>query len=760
MAFTYTLTNAAVTGTDPAGTDLISLGDDNIRNFKSAIIERANSRFVDVNADPWIMKSPAGGSGNVQSVIPVSDNLYTLGEAARRWSDVRAVLATIGTLSTTTSTVGTLSVGGNATVISNLFIGDATRYISPSGTSLVIGTGSATRVTIDNTGATTFVANVTAPNFVGTLLTAAQPNITSLGTLTSLIVGTAAGGQLMSNPSSGTNAAYFRFKNTSGWIDWGLVGSAPNFIFAGDLAYASVLGTQTATALQFGTSGSIRQTIDSAGNVVFTGTVTAANFVGPTSINANNLTGDTLAAGVIHSSLKDLGVLTALNASGTITLTGAFPQIVINASGHAVIDLHSFDNSTLGILRFYQGVTLRGQFSADSAGISSNVSVTAPSFIGNLTGTVLTAVQANITSLGTLTSLTVAGNVQADSGITVNGGAFATGKIYKSATTGLSLGTITGSLYDFGVFSPGGSDVFYIPTGTVNVRFAGTVTFDGTALSNKTANAILQATGQATTSRLYIQLGNTSGSTTYGVESSVGGTLFTNAPAYATVIGSQTNTALSLGTNAIERLRIDGAGAVTANGAWTFNSTIAGVTTLTATSIFGTLSTASQTNITAVGTLGSLTVTGTTTSGAFSGPLTGNVTGTILTAAQANITSLGTLTGLSLNGDVTLSAVTTKVIVGTSGIVFRDSTDTVTRMVVGGAGASVDVSLNAGSLRINTVQDRLGSQLLSDRRTGWGAPTGTATRTGFPTSTVTLPLLAERVKALIDDLTTHGVIGA
>jgi hypothetical protein len=52
------------------------------------------------------------------------------------------------------------------------------------------------------------------------------------------------------------------------------------------------------------------------------------------------------------------------------------------------------------------------------------------------------------------------------------------------------------------------------------------------------------------------------------------------------------------------------------------------------------------------------------------------------------------------------------------------------------------------------------SQVVSARRTGWAAPTGTATRTTFATSTITLPQLAERVKALIDDLTTHGLIGA
>lgn len=52
-----------------------------------------------------------------------------------------------------------------------------------------------------------------------------------------------------------------------------------------------------------------------------------------------------------------------------------------------------------------------------------------------------------------------------------------------------------------------------------------------------------------------------------------------------------------------------------------------------------------------------------------------------------------------------------------------------------------------------------GTQVLTTRRTGWSAPTGTATRSSFATSTVTTPQLAERVKALIDDLTAHGLIG-
>lgn len=50
-------------------------------------------------------------------------------------------------------------------------------------------------------------------------------------------------------------------------------------------------------------------------------------------------------------------------------------------------------------------------------------------------------------------------------------------------------------------------------------------------------------------------------------------------------------------------------------------------------------------------------------------------------------------------------------------------------------------------------------KVVGPRATGWAAATGTATKTTFVTSTVTLPQLAERVKALIDDLITHGMIG-
>ena len=81
-----------------------------------------------------------------------------------------------------------------------------------------------------------------------------------------------------------------------------------------------------------------------------------------------------------------------------------------------------------------------------------------------------------------------------------------------------------------------------------------------------------------------------------------------------------------------------------------------------------------------------------------------------------------------------------------------------------------------GSVNMTAELLRGGTQVVTARQTGWGAPTGTATRTTYATfagQTITNPptqaevqaidnavvILSERLKALIDDLTTHGLIG-
>lgn len=53
-----------------------------------------------------------------------------------------------------------------------------------------------------------------------------------------------------------------------------------------------------------------------------------------------------------------------------------------------------------------------------------------------------------------------------------------------------------------------------------------------------------------------------------------------------------------------------------------------------------------------------------------------------------------------------------------------------------------------------------GVKVVGNRLTGWAAPSGTPSRATFDTATVTAGQLAQRLKALIDDLIAHGLIGA
>jgi len=58
-----------------------------------------------------------------------------------------------------------------------------------------------------------------------------------------------------------------------------------------------------------------------------------------------------------------------------------------------------------------------------------------------------------------------------------------------------------------------------------------------------------------------------------------------------------------------------------------------------------------------------------------------------------------------------------------------------------------------GNFRVGT------NQVVGTRIAGWTAATGSAVRNTFATNTVTTAALAQRVKALIDDLIEHGLIG-
>jgi hypothetical protein len=75
---------------------------------------------------------------------------------------------------------------------------------------------------------------------------------------------------------------------------------------------------------------------------------------------------------------------------------------------------------------------------------------------------------------------------------------------------------------------------------------------------------------------------------------------------------------------------------------------------------------------------------------------------------------------------------------------------TVSGLLSIGTIGNVDVG---GQIRVD------GIKVVGNRATGWGTATGLGLRSTFDTGSVTLPQLAQRLKALIDDLIGHGLIG-
>lgn len=119
--------------------------------------------------------------------------------------------------------------------------------------------------------------------------------------------------------------------------------------------------------------------------------------------------------------------------------------------------------------------------------------------------------------------------------------------------------------------------------------------------------------------------------------------------------------------------------------------------------------------------------------------------------------ALGTITTdiRFLDGSVTWNA---------AGVAFKGLTIDVVNTASAAGARIVDLSVSGSSkfaVDISGYVYIASTKVVGTRVTGYTAMTGTPNRaTAYATSTITLVQLAERVKALQDDLTTHGLIGA
>ena len=212
---------------------------------------------------------------------------------------------------------------------------------------------------------------------------------------------------------------------------------------------------------------------------------------------------------------------------------------------------------------------------------------------------VTNAAQPNITSVGTLTSLTVTGNITAGN---VNGGNIVVANFYYGDGGFLTNVTANGTYSNSNVAN-------YLPTFTGNVG-AGNVNVTSTVYTSG-----ISSTGLASLTILNV-------STTAN-------------------LGAVGNIRITGGTSG-QKLTTDGAG----NLSWTndANSSYGNSNVATFLAAFG------SNTITTTGNISAGNVSATTFTGALSGAAT--TAGTVTTAAQPNITSVGTLTSLGVTGNI------------------------------------------------------------------------------------------------------------
>ena len=338
-------------------------------------------------------------------------------------------------------------------------------------------------------------------------------------------------------------------------------------------------------------------TLDVLGNVNTSGTY---------KIGGNVLTSNALRQPVINSSLTTLGTLSSLNVAGGVSLTG----LSAATTGNVI-----FVNPSSGAVS-YGALDISGNLNVTNLTASGNVSAT------SLIGTLATAAQPNITSVGTLGTLGVTGNVSVanlHSNQVVNTGtAYRIGNVNVLTSTALGTSVVSSSLTSVGTLSSlnvtdnvtAGSLSGTSITGTLATAAQPSITSVGTWSS-------LNVTGN-------VAAGNLSGTTITGTN--LVGTLQNAAQPNITSVGTFSSLAVSGG--------------------------------VTASTLTGTLQTAAQPNITSIGTLSSLNVTGNVTAGNVSGTtLSGtHLVGTLQTAAQPNITSIANLSTLTVTGNVIIDS--------------------------------------------------------------------------------------------------------
>ena len=506
----------------------------------------------------YILANTSSGNGNIDG------NNITL------TNDVVAgnVYANTGTIGATTLT-GTLSTAAQTNITS-------------------VGTLSDLTVTNPIVGSVTGSAAT-----AGTVTTAAQPNITSVGTLSSLGVNGIVTAQAVTANTGLFTGDGGGLSNIAG-ANVGLVANATYAVSAGSSPLAGTVTTAAQPNItSVGTLSALSVTGNvSAGNVSGTGGV--FTYVSGDGANLAAIAGANV-SGIVANATH------AISADGANTVAGpnVTGQVNFAITANSVAGANvSGEVTNAAIANSVAGANVSGEvgFSVVANSVAgANVSGT----VANATyavsaGTVETGAQPNITSTGTLTSLNVTGNIDAGNLTTtglITGDGGGLSNISVSAGSSIVNGTSNATVDASGPFRVsinGSANVVQVKDTGTNMEVAGSMSvsggFDNNINFNSTSN-----------------LGPESNVTiTGGVANAFLKTDGAGALSWSTAVTA----APGANTQVIFN---DGAGLYAGNTGFTFNKTTG---TFSAPVISGPLSTAAQPNITSVGTLTSLILGG------------------------------------------------------------------------------------------------------------------------------------------------------
>ena len=561
------------------------------------------------------------------------------------------------------------------------------------------------------------ISSIPLPNIAGSNASAVLNNVQSTGTYFPAFISSTANGNyaLSSNTAFSANLANGAMIATT--FVGALSGAATSATTAGTVTTAAQPNiTSVGTLTSLGVNGTVTAVAFTANTGVFTG-----NANGLSSLQAGNLTGTVAQARLANSTLT-LGN-TTLTLGGTTTTvagltnvtstqftsnvaTGTAPMVVSSTTKVANLNadlLDGYDSASTAtaatiVLRTGDG-SIIGNLIYGAGNNLSNIqgaNVTGAVASATTAGTVTTAAQPNITSVGTLTSATVTGNVAAGNltttgvlSVTGTGVSSIAGNLDMTSNTIINLATPTNStdaatkqyVDDVAQGLNIHDSVAAATSTTLATTTGGTITYNNGAsgvganlVTTGTFNLIDGVNVQTAGTRILVK--NEANAVHNGIYTWSNATVITRATDYDSVpeveagdfvfvTGGtlydntgwvQTSTVAAIGTagNNIDFTQFSGAGTYTAGTGLTLTGSAFSVN-------------ASQTQVTSVGTLGSLAVTG-----------------------NANVGNLNATTA------VVASTLTSNVATGTAPLTVT-STTRVNNLNVAQAGVADSINVAAGT---------------------------------------------------------------